>query len=115
MKREQKVIECNNAGTFFNLINNKLSYKRGLGASNNDNGDFITYDGDRANPLIILPQCVQATTVLYLTSNVLYLKTQSWTLSSLPTISTLPLEKLRISGASRPDDPPPPPPDCARH
>jgi len=42
MKREQKVIECNNAGTFFNIINNKLSCTRGLGALNNDNGNVIT-------------------------------------------------------------------------
>jgi len=51
MKREQKVIECNNAGTFFIFINNKLSCKRGLGALNHDNGDVITDDGDRANLL----------------------------------------------------------------
>ena len=51
MKREQKVIECNNAGTFFNFINNKLSCKRGLGALNNDNGNVITDDSERANLL----------------------------------------------------------------
>ena len=51
MKREQNVIECNNAGTFFNFINNKLLCKRGLGALKNDNGDLITDDGDRANLL----------------------------------------------------------------
>jgi len=43
MKREQNVIECNNAGTFFNFINNKLSCKRGLGALNNDNVDVKLY------------------------------------------------------------------------
>jgi len=51
MKREQKVIECSNTGTFFNFINNKLSCKCGLGALNNDNGDLITDDGDHANLL----------------------------------------------------------------
>jgi len=51
MKREQKVIECNNDGTFFNFINNNISCKRGIGALNNDNGDLITDDGDRANLL----------------------------------------------------------------
>jgi len=48
MKREQNVIECNSAGTFFNFINDKLLCKRGLRALNDDNGDLIIDDGDRA-------------------------------------------------------------------
>jgi len=43
MKREQKVIECNNAGTFFNFIHNRLSCKSGLIALNNDNGERLLY------------------------------------------------------------------------
>jgi len=94
MKREQKVLECNNAGTFFNFIHIELSCKRGLGALNNDNGDLITDDGDRANLLNdhFASMCrLQVTMVLQLTSIVLYLKTQiSKILSSLP--NTLPLK-----------------------
>jgi len=90
MKREQKVFECNNTGTFFNFLNNKLSHKRGLGALNNDNGNVITDDSERANPLNdYFVSCVQVTTVLHLTSIVLYLKTQ---ILKILTISTLPLE-----------------------
>jgi len=91
MKREQKVIECKNAGTVFNFINNKLSCKRGLGALNNDNGNVITDDGDRAN--LINDYFASMCTSDNLTSIVLYLQTQILKiLSSLPTISTLPLE-----------------------
>jgi len=51
MKREQKVIECNTTWTFFHFINNKLSCKRGFSALNNDNGDVITDEIERANLL----------------------------------------------------------------
>lgn len=51
IKREQKVIDSNNAGCFFRFVNRKLSCKRGLGALINDNGDIVTSDIDRANLL----------------------------------------------------------------
>ena len=49
IKREQKVIDNNNAGCFFHFVNRKLSCKRGLGTLINDNGDIVTSVTDRAN------------------------------------------------------------------
>jgi len=51
IKREQKVINNNNAGCFFRFVNRKLSCKSGLGALINDDGDIVTSDIDRANLL----------------------------------------------------------------
>jgi len=36
IKRDRKVIERNNAGTFFHFVSGKLSCKRGFGELNND-------------------------------------------------------------------------------
>ena len=51
IRREQKVIDSNNAGSFFRFVNGKLSCKSGLGALSSDSGDVITSDADRANLL----------------------------------------------------------------
>ncbi len=51
IKREQNVIDNNNAGGFFRFVNSKLSCKRGLGALCNDNGEAIVGDAERANML----------------------------------------------------------------
>ena len=51
IKREQRAIERDNAGSFFGFVNRKLSCKRGLGALTSDSGDVITGDQERANLL----------------------------------------------------------------
>jgi len=51
IKREQKVIERNNAGCFYRFVNNKLSCKRGLGALGDGNGGVIVSDAERADLL----------------------------------------------------------------
>ena len=51
IKREQRVIERDNAGSFFRFVNSKLTCKRGLGALKSDCGDVITGDQERANLL----------------------------------------------------------------
>lgn len=51
IKREEKVIDSNNAGGFFRFVNGKLSCRRGLGALCSDKGDVITGDVERANLL----------------------------------------------------------------
>ena len=50
-KREQKVIERNNAGCFYRFVNNKLSCKRGLGALSDNKGGVIVSDAERADLL----------------------------------------------------------------
>jgi len=51
IKREQRVIDQDNAGSFFRFVNSKLSCKRGLSALSSDNGDIVTGDQKRANLL----------------------------------------------------------------
>ena len=51
IKKEQKVIERNNAGSFYRFVNNKLSCKRGLGALSDSSGDVIVSDAERADML----------------------------------------------------------------
>ena len=51
IKKEQKIIECNNAGSFYRFVNNKLSCRRGLGALHNNMGDVIVSDAERADLL----------------------------------------------------------------
>jgi len=40
IKREQWIIDGDNAGSFFRFVNSKLSWKRGPGALNNDASDI---------------------------------------------------------------------------
>ena len=51
IKREHRVIERDNAESFFRFVNRKLSSKRGLGALTNGSGIVITDDLERANLL----------------------------------------------------------------
>ena len=51
IRREQRVIERDNTGSFFRFVNSKQSCKRGLGALKSDDGDVITGDQERANLL----------------------------------------------------------------
>ena len=51
IKREQRVIERDNASSFFRFVNSKLSCKRGLGALTSESGDVMTDDLERANLL----------------------------------------------------------------
>ena len=51
IKKEQKIIECNNAGSFYRFVNKKLSCRRGLGALHNNMGDVIVSDAERADLL----------------------------------------------------------------
>ena len=41
LKNEQKVIESNNVGSFYNLVNKKLTNKKGIGALRNSANDVI--------------------------------------------------------------------------
>ena len=51
IKRENRVIDSDNTGSFFRFVNGKLSCKRGLCAINDDKGGVITGDAERANLL----------------------------------------------------------------
>ncbi len=51
IKRDNRVIDSDNAGSFFRFVNGKLSCKRGLGAINDEKGGVITGDAERANLL----------------------------------------------------------------
>jgi len=42
IKSEQRVIDQDNAGSFFRFVNSKLSCKRGLGALSSDSGGFLS-------------------------------------------------------------------------
>jgi Endonuclease-reverse transcriptase len=42
LKREQKIIDCNNIGAFYKFINRKLSNKQGNGALHDQDGNIIT-------------------------------------------------------------------------
>jgi hypothetical protein len=51
IKREQKIIEHNNAGCFYRFVINKLSCKRGPGALGDCKGRIILSDAKRADLL----------------------------------------------------------------
>ena len=51
LKREQKIIDCNNIGAFYKFINRKLSNKQGVGALHDQDGNIVTGDIERANLL----------------------------------------------------------------
>ena len=51
IKREEKIIESGNAGSFYRFVNGKLSCKRGLGTLSDGSGNTITSDADCANLL----------------------------------------------------------------
>ena len=51
IKREQRTVERDNAGSFFRFVNSKLSRKRGFGALTSERGDVISGDQERANLL----------------------------------------------------------------
>jgi len=105
MKREQNVIECNYAGTFFNFINNKLSCRRGLGALNNDNGDVITDDSERANLLndYFVSMCPSDNGIIPDLDRVVPENSNLENIEFTPDNIYAAIRKLRISGASGPD------------
>ena len=49
LKREQKVIESNNTGSFFNFVNKKLTCKKGVGVLRDEQGNTVSSDEQRAN------------------------------------------------------------------
>jgi hypothetical protein len=51
IKRENKVIESNNAGSFYNFVNKKLACKKGVGALRDEQGNTVSNDEQRANML----------------------------------------------------------------
>jgi len=104
MKREQKVIECNNAGTFYNFIKNKLSCKRGLGALNNDNGDVITDDIERAILLndYFVSMCTNDNGIIPDLDRVVPENSNLENIEFTPENIYAAIRKLRISGASGP-------------
>jgi hypothetical protein len=51
LKKEQKVIDSKNTGTFFRFVNKRLSCKRGIGALRNKQNATIASDTERANLL----------------------------------------------------------------
>ncbi len=51
IRKEQRVIESNNAGSFYNFVNKKLTCKTGIGALRNSENAIITDDEQRANLL----------------------------------------------------------------
>jgi len=109
MKREQKVIECNNAGNFYNFINNKLSCKRGLGPLNNDNSDVITDDIERANLLndYFVSMCTSDNGIIPDLDRFVPENSNLENIEFTPDNIYAAIRKLRISGASGPDGFPP--------
>jgi len=52
LKREQKVIESNNAGSFFNFVNKNLTCKKGVDVLRDEqSGNTVSDDEERANML----------------------------------------------------------------
>jgi len=49
-KREQKVIDSNNTGSFFNFVNKKLTCKKGVGVLRDEqSGNTVSGDEEQAN------------------------------------------------------------------
>jgi len=52
LKREKKVIESNNTGSFFNFVNKKLTRKKSVGVLYDEqSGNTVSDDEERANML----------------------------------------------------------------
>jgi len=96
-------------GIFFNFINNKLSCKRGLGALNNDNGDLIIDDGDRANLLndYFASMCTSDNGLIPDLDCVVPTNSNLENIEFTPDNIYAVIRKLMISGASGPDGFPP--------
>jgi len=62
LKKEQKLIESNNIGTFYKFVNKKLSCKAGIGALRDTAGKRLTADSGTAtalNEAELRPPCVR--------------------------------------------------------
>ena len=111
IKREQRVIERDNAGSFFRFVNSKLSCKRGLGALTSESGDVITDDLERANLLnaYFTSMCTDDNGTSPTFDRVAGLPVDSdiETIVFTPGLVNAAIKKLKLGGASGPDGLPP--------
>ena len=109
IKREQRVIESDNAGSFFRFVNGKLSCRRGLGALNDDNGDVVTSDIDRANLLndYFTSMCTDDDGNKPPFERIVPDDSNLESVEFTPEIVYAAIKKLKVAGASGPDGFPP--------
>jgi hypothetical protein len=111
IKREQRVIERDNAGSFFRFVNSKLSCKRGLGALATDCGDVITGDQERANLLntYFTSMCTSDNGTMPFCDRVagLPVDTAIETIVFTPGLIKTAIKKLKLGGACGSDGLPP--------
>ncbi len=49
LRKEQKVVDSNDTGSFYNFVNRRLTCKKGVGALRKDNNEIVMSDNERAN------------------------------------------------------------------
>ena len=49
LRKEQKVVDSNDTGSFYNFVNRRLTCEKGVGALQNDNNEIVVSDNERAN------------------------------------------------------------------
>ena len=109
IKREQRVIESDNVGSFFRFVNGKLSCRRGLGALNDDNGNVVTSDIDRANLLndYFTSMCTDDDGNKPPFERIVPDDSNLESVEFTPEIVHAAIKKLKLAGASGPDGFPP--------
>jgi len=109
IKREQKVIDSDNAGSFFRFVNGRLSCERGLGALNDDNGGIVTGDAERANLLndYFTSMCTNDDGTAPVFDRVVPQDSNLESVEFTPDNVYAAIRKLKLNGAGGPDGFPP--------
>lgn len=109
IKREQRVIESNNIGSFYRFVNSKLSCRHGVGALTNDKGEVITDDSERANLLnsYFSSVCTVDDGTVPIANRVVPADVNLHSVEFTPENVYAAIRKLKHGGASGPDGYPP--------